>query len=320
MTRVSRSALFNAARVVFVVAVAVAIVHATMSQWPGVRAYLATLAWPYVLAATMAGLLAVSTATMPWRSALAGVGHSVPLATAANVYLGGVLAKYLPGSVWSFVLQMELGKRARLPWSAVLLASLVQAGIDSTVALALGLFCVPILLDGNPVVAAIALVLAPVALVLAHPRILTWLLRRVFTLFRRDPTQVPRLTWPVVVRVAGWSLAMWLAFGAHLWLLARSAAPLGPKGYLICVAAMGLGQVVGMVAILIPSGFGVREVVIVAVLSPFTNPGAALGIALTSRLMLVVADAAAGLAALGHGEIRRRLAARRPNEVAVAQQ
>ena len=109
-----------------------------MSQWAGVRAYVATLAWPFVALSAVTGLLAVSAATMTWRSALAGVGHAVPPNTAANVYLGGVLAKYIPGSVWAFVLQMELGKRARLPRSAVLLASQVQAGIDSTVALVLG--------------------------------------------------------------------------------------------------------------------------------------------------------------------------------------
>ncbi len=290
--------LLNLARVVFTVAVVAAVSYATVSQWSGVHAYLLALAWPSVVLALLMVMVGMATATFGWRSALRYTGHRVPVHTAAQIYVLGLMAKYLPGSVWAFVLQMELGKRARLPRQAAFLASIVLAGLGATVALVLGLFAIPALLGDNVVLAVAAMALIPISLTCAHPRVLTWLLRRLVAVVRKR-VEIPTITWRAELPVVGWSLATWLVFGLHLWLLANASAAPGLGGYFVCVGAVALGQTIGMLAFLAPSGLGVREAIIVAVLAPFTTAATALGIALASRLIFTLGDIiSAGSAAL----------------------
>jgi len=180
-----RRTLLTVARLVFTLAVVAAVVYATVSQWSGVQAYLQTLAWPIVIVALLTVMVGLVTATLAWRASLRYTGHTVPIHSAYQIYVVGLMAKYLPGSVWAFVLQMELGRRAKLPRSAAFLASIVVAGIGATVAMVLGLFVIPALLSDNIGLATGALVLIPISMVCAHPKVLTWLLRRLAALTRR---------------------------------------------------------------------------------------------------------------------------------------
>ncbi|MDI5939754.1 hypothetical protein QLR68_16710 [Micromonospora sp. DH15] len=86
-------------------------------------------------------------------------------------------------------------------------------------------------------------------------------------------------------------------------LLAIAPATPGMEGLLRSVGSFAIAMTVGMFAFLSPSGLGVREAVLVAALAPFLEGnggvGAAMGIALASRLIFTIADVlAAGLAAL----------------------
>jgi len=283
---------------VFVAAVVVAIVYTTARLWPDVQHTLASLAWPALLVSLLAVLAGLGAQTMAWRAALTDLGHRVGVSTAAQIYLIGLLAKYLPGSLWSFVLQMELGKRANVSRSRAFLAGMVALALSTTAALVLGVFGLPVLFKAGPLITVLVLTLAPVALVCAHPRVLTWLTQRFLAVTRRPALETP-FTWRGVGLVTGWSAIAWVCFGVHLWLLANAAAAPGFGGLVRCVAAFALALTAGIFAFLSPSGLGVREAIITAALLPYTSPGVALGIALASRVIFTVGDlVAAGLAAL----------------------
>src|SRR5437899_1518374 len=79
-----------------------------------------------VVTSTLAALLAIGATMLTWRSTLADLGHRLPVRAAAQINLVGQLAKYLPGTVWAYVLQAELGRRFGVPRSRSLLASLVS--------------------------------------------------------------------------------------------------------------------------------------------------------------------------------------------------
>jgi uncharacterized membrane protein YbhN (UPF0104 family) len=82
------------------------------------------------------------------------------------------------------------------------------------------------------------------------------------------------------------------------------------------IGAFAVAMTVGLFAVFAPSGLGVREAVLVAALLPLLGPGdgvgVALGIALASRMLFILADVVtAGLAALaGVRADRLRSAAR----------
>jgi glycosyltransferase 2 family protein len=284
-----------------------AVAYTTVRQWVDVRDTFTALAWPAVLLSLVFVLLALGAQTMAWRASLGAVGHPIGVRISAQIYLIGLLARYIPGSLWAFVLQMELGRRARLPRARVFLASLVVTGLGLTAAVLLGATNLPVLFEHGTVIAVALAVLVPLAVVCAHPRVLTLLTRRMLTVLRRPPLDAP-ITWAGVGSVIGWNVLGWAFLGAHLWLLAGadSTGGAGLRELAGCVGAMALGVTAGTVAFLSPSGLGVREATITAALLPYVPAGTALGMALVSRLVLTIGEVlAAGVAAASAPRVRR---------------
>ncbi|KXK61016.1 hypothetical protein AWW66_15775 [Micromonospora rosaria] len=308
----TRQRLGLAVRVVVIVAIVAGMTWSVVDQWPQVRATWLGLAWQSVGLSVLAALLGMVANTMAWRAAVADLAHRVTVGAALRICLVGQLGKYIPGSVWAYVLQIELGRRAGLPRPRAFLASLIAVGLGVTTALGLGVAGLPSLreavgsgsdyAESVRVALWIMAILFPVAVLCAVPRVLTALVQLVLRVLRRPPLE-HRLTWPGVLRVVGWSALGYGLFGVHLWLLANAQATPGLDGLVRCVGAFAIAMTVGMFAFVSPSGLGVREAVLVAALAPFLvgsgGVGAAMGIALASRLIFTIADVlAAGLAAL----------------------
>lgn len=300
----SRATLLKVGRFLVTVAIAGSIVYAIVHLWPDVRHTLFALnAWT-VLASFVFALAAMAANVKAWQSVLRALDHDVPTVSAGEIYLVGQLGKYLPGSVWAFVLQMELSLRAGIGRARSFAASLVLVGLSTTAALLLGLMGIPTLVQvgGSAVWAAAAL--APIALVCAMPRVLSYLVDLFLRLLGRGGLN-HQLRLPDLLRVVGWSVLAWTCFGIHFWLLGASVPGAGAPSLPTAVGAFALAMTAGLLAIASPSGLGVREAVLVASMSPFMGVGTALGVALASRLVLTVADVlAAGAAAWSARRVR----------------
>ena len=300
-------------RMAVIAAIGAGMVWSVVDQWPQVRATWLGLAWSSVLLSVLAALAGMVANTMAWRAAVDDLGQRVSVSAALRICLVGQLGKYIPGSIWAYVLQVELGKRAGLPRARAFLATLITVGLGVTTALGVGLLSLPSLRKATDiadfsyaesvrVALWIVVILFPIALICAIPRVLTVLVQLALRLLRRSSLQ-RRLTWPGVLHVVGWSALGYSMFGVHLWLLANAQAAPGVEGLLRSIGSFAIAMTVGMFAFLSPSGLGVREAVLVATLAPFLattgGVGAAMGIALASRLIFTIADVlAAGLAAM----------------------
>jgi hypothetical protein len=276
-----------------------------------VKGYIHELSWPALTASLIMGLVGLFAGVMAWRAAAAAVGHKVSTRSASQIYLIGLLAKYLPGSVWAFVLQMELGKRAGLPRARAFLASVITVGLGITAAMAFSIFGLSALAEVGQWAMILLLIIVPASIICAHPRVLTFLVEKMLKLLRRNPLDM-QITWRGVGSVLVWSAMAAAANGVHLWLLASGSAAPGFIGLLRCIGAIALAMTIGLFAFLVPSGLGVREAIIVATLLPYVpNAGVALGMALASRLIFVVADLIAGAFAgtLALKDMRARSAA-----------
>jgi uncharacterized membrane protein YbhN (UPF0104 family) len=82
------------------------------------------------------------------------------------------------------------------------------------------------------------------------------------------------------------------------------AAPV--RSLALCVGAFTLATSVGMLAIVIPDGLGVREAVLMAALAVVLPAPAAAVVALASRLVSTVSEVALGAAALTVAEVMVR--------------
>lgn len=281
-------------RIVLGVAVAVAVVLALVDQWPRVRPHLARFDVPLVLLAFLAVLVALGASMLSWRAVLAELGSRLPLRDAARIYFVGQVGKYLPGSVWPALVQMELGRSAGVPRS--------RMGVSFVLALALSLLTgavigLPTVLSTGryllPALGVIVLVL-PVLLV---PRLLGAVLDRGLRLLRRPPLERP-LTRTGILRVVGLSAIGWVAYGVQAWLLALDlGAPLA-RTLPVAIGAYAIALVLGVVVVLAPAGVGVREFMLVVGLASVLTGNAAAALAIVSRALVTVADVATAVVGL----------------------
>src|SRR5258708_19778608 len=99
------------------------------------------------LAATAGALrcvLAAMVMTMQaWRALLAGLGSPLPVRAASRVMFVGQLGKYLPGSVWPVLAQMEMGTAYQVPRSRAASAGLVNMPVSLLSAMLAALVTLP---------------------------------------------------------------------------------------------------------------------------------------------------------------------------------
>jgi hypothetical protein len=283
-------------RVAVVIAVVAAVAYAADREFGAVRATLRALSWKSLTASLAAVVLGMFATVKVWQHLLASMGTRIRYRQAAQVNLVGQLGKYLPGSVWAFVLQTQLGKRYKIPRTRALITLLLSAGITSVTALSLGVL-VAEPLSHRWGEAAWLLLIGPLALVTLIPQVLTRIANLALKLLRRRQ-MTQQLRAGEIARAIAWSYISWLLFGLQLWILTGALAKQSLTGFVITTGAFGFAMSAGFLAFVLPSGLGVREAVIVAGLAPLAAAGPALAIALTSRLLFTVADVGTALAAV----------------------
>lgn len=267
------------------------------NHWPTVVETTKTLPWTAVALSQLVVIMGIAFGTLTWRTIVEDLGPHVGAFRCAQINLVGSLGKYVPGSVWAYVLQMELGKKAGVGRARIFTGSLIQVGLGLVSAATFGLLALPTLMGKFPGAVFFAVIL-PVGLVALHPKILTWLTNLMLRVLRRQPLASP-LHFRMVGESLGLQLISYCFFGLHLWILAQAvgAAP-GFAGFVLCTAAVAIGLNAGLFFFVLPSGAGVRDGVIVAVLISSLAYPQALAFAVVSRVMFVFADlVTAGLAA-----------------------
>lgn len=217
---------------------------------------------------------------LAWRSLLAGLGSSLPPRAAARVFWLGQLGKYVPGSVWPVVAQVELARDHGVPRKRSTAAALFAMAVG----LLTGLLLAGLLLpagDGR-LASPLWLLLVPPSLVcLVEPRLLVRSFGLALRVIRRQP-MAETLPRRALLTATGWALAMWACFGAHVALLAPGV------GFLDALGVFASAWCAGFLVLLAPAGAGFRETVLAYGLTLPAASGAA--VALASRLLMTLSD------------------------------
>jgi hypothetical protein len=88
----------------------------------------------------------------------------------------------------------------------------------------------------------------------------------------------------------GWSFVTWTCYGLQIWILAtRLGAPAG-KTALLAIGGFAFAWSVGFVAVFAPAGAGVRDLLLLALLSSVLSTADATAVVLVSRVAMTVAD------------------------------
>ncbi|GAA2733573.1 lysylphosphatidylglycerol synthase transmembrane domain-containing protein [Actinocorallia aurantiaca] len=257
--------------------------YGVVTQWGAFAEAVSRLSFPQLGGALLAGMAGLGCWMLGWRTLLAGFGAPLPVPATTRIMFLGQLGKYVPGSVWALLGQVELAR----PYGVARVASGSATLLAMATTVATGCVTAALTLPLTSGDAARdywwALALAPVMLACLHPRIVTWALNLALRLIRRPPL-AGTMGFVQMSTAVLWTLLGWACFGLHTWLLLPTGSPA------LACGAYALAYVVGFLVILAPGGLGAREAALVLALSPVLSQAEALLVALASRAVLTVAD------------------------------
>jgi glycosyltransferase 2 family protein len=264
------------------------LVYALVRGWSEVRDYDWDLRW---------GAFAAGTAVLVLFYLASAAGYVLilerlhapcpPRSVVVSIWGRSLLGRYVPGSVLMVVgrvvLSHERGVPRRATAAAMVYEWLLSVGVAAVAAV---LFVVAYGIGGS---AVWYVALLPLGLLLLHPRVFgpvsSWALRKA----RREP--LPRLIGPGgLAGLVAWFALIAALLGFGMWLLVWSAAGSTAGGPLFIGSAFLLSFAVSVIAVIIPSGLGVREGVFALALAQNVPDSVAVALAVGSRLMLTLVE------------------------------
>ena len=229
--------------------------------------------------------------TVAWQRMLAAWGLRIPYIVALQAEMASILAKYIPGTVWIPAARVAALRRAGYRDTPLVLGSmLMEAGLSALAGIIVFFVGLTTVGSGDaPVLPLLALAL--LAVVGLHPRVFTpgvrWALRPF------GASDLPPLPYPTMLGLLAFYCFTWLVGGTAVFLLMRSLGDdpsVADIPYLGGVAAVS--AIVAFLSLVTPSGLGVREASMYALLLAVTTKGVALGVTVLNRLTITIVEAA----------------------------
>ncbi|WP_380283382.1 lysylphosphatidylglycerol synthase domain-containing protein [Kitasatospora purpeofusca] len=261
---------------------------------------------PLLLAALAANVTGLVLAVHAWRVLVPAPPGSAPGTpgpirglNAARIYFLGQLSKYLPGRVWGVVTHVTHGREAGVPAATMTSAYLLSLALTLLTGAGVSLLAAPAALPGQWF--WLCLPAAGLLACVARPALATRPVAALARLARRSVEPPPDAA---VRRAIALAVASWLVSGLHLWFLAIALGAPAAASAGAGIGAFALATVVSSLAVVVPDGWGVRELTIAAALATVLPGGTAATAAVASRVVCVVAELGSSAAVLAWARLR----------------
>jgi glycosyltransferase 2 family protein len=306
-----RSRLLGAARVVYLVALAILLAWLVWTRWDDLAALLDQARPGWLAVALVFAIIQLLPNVGVWTLTLRHLGDPVRVRSVLSATARSVPARYVPGSVWyalgrASLLRSEAGLSKRSLAAAAGLESTL--GVVVAIALGSGLFALAGRLPGQGWWLAIWFVLLGLA---GSPPAVNAALNYIAERSGGGRTELSWGTWSQLVGITvlhwGWSAATF-----SIYLLAFPG--LRTAGVFEIAGAYLLGWAVGFLAVFAPQGAGVFEAAVAAMLVDQGVATAAVVIAGFRALMLVRDVTVFSAATLLRGRRREGVEAARGDE------
>jgi hypothetical protein len=239
------------------------------------------------LALTIGGLFF---GTIGWWLTLVAAGSRLDIWDATRAHLYSNLAKYLPGYGWQLFgkayLTHQLGvETGRVGISMGLELFLLMATGILTGAVSFPTSMAPGWLPGWGQSHLLSLRLIIGILALAGPAAAGWVLTG---LKKRQPGAKISIRWIYLAFLS--MLLGWWVNGLAFWILGNSLSGFSAASVPAFIFTLAVSFLIGFLVFIIPGSFGVREGVIVLLLTPLTGQPLALTLAIVIRLIHILTD------------------------------
>jgi uncharacterized membrane protein YbhN (UPF0104 family) len=225
-----------------------------------------------------------------WMRILAAYGIRVRYSVALQAEMLSMLAKYIPGGVWTPAARVVALRRFGVKDTPVVLATiLLEAGLSAIAGV--GVFALGLAFVGGVDAPLLPLgAFAVVVTILLWPSVFRTVATRLLRPFGAQ--DVAPLNSRTVFQLLGFYALTWPLGGLALFFLLRSV---GGDPALSAIPFLGgasaVGAIVAVLAVFAPSGLGVREASVYGLLLAVAAEGVALGAIVLNRLAITLVEA-----------------------------
>ena len=224
-----------------------------------------------------------------WMRILADWDLHISYPAALRAEMVSMLAKYVPGGVWTPAARVVAARRAGITDAALVTVSiLLEAGISAVAGVVV--FVVSLLwVDGANAPIVPIVVFAIVVTALLHPKVFCPLASRV--LRRLGHRSLPPLRTSTMAFLLVFYCATWVIGGLALWLLLRSVGAHPEVSSIVFLGGVAaVGAIVAVLSVFAPSGLGPREASMYGLMLAVASPGAALGATVLNRVAITLVE------------------------------
>jgi glycosyltransferase 2 family protein len=225
-----------------------------------------------------------------WMRILAEWGIKLSYPAALRAEMLSMLAKYIPGGVWTPAARVVAARRAGVTDAALVTSSmLLEAGISAVAGVIVFVLSLAFV-DNVEAPLAPLIVFGVVLAVLVQPRVFRPLAGKVLRRLgytRELPNMRARTLTALLLFYAG----TWVLGGFALWLLLRSVGGHPETAAIVFLGGTAaVGAIVAVLFVFAPSGLGPREASMYGLMLAVATPGQALGAVALNRLALTAVE------------------------------
>jgi uncharacterized membrane protein YbhN (UPF0104 family) len=266
-----------------------------VSNWNQIREYSWDFHYPLLLLSFALVGLAYSALVKVWEQILKQSGHVLSYSKMFKIWFISNLGRYVPGKVWQFLGMLYLLEKEDVPkskgFSVAILAQVLSsmAGILIMIGFVKYDSYQKLLSHSLWLLVLLTAFIAGVIILIFYPKLLQKLINFGLEIFKKEKISFdykPRNLLFYLLSYAG----CWLLFGFCFLIFIKSIVPAPFEIYFGVTGAFAGSATIGFLALFAPGGIGVREGVLVALLSSYFPVPVATLIALLSRVWITLAE------------------------------
>lgn len=238
-----------------------------------------------------------------WRKLLKRSGHILNFKKMFKIWFLANLGKYLPGKVWAFLGMLYLLEKEGVAKSKGLSVAILAQALSVLSGLLVALLFLRysyyqrFFAQSPGVTVVILLVLVGIAVLVFYPKLLEGIINLALRILKKE-TIILNLKAKNILFILLLYCGSWFLSGFVFWVFIKSITPVSLGIYLSLTGAFAGSFSLGFLAFFAPGGIGVREGILVVLLSNFFPTPVAILISLLSRVWITLAEVLCSMLAL----------------------
>jgi uncharacterized membrane protein YbhN (UPF0104 family) len=232
-----------------------------------------------------------------WRTILIDLGAKQlpPFRILVDIYAKAWMGRYIPGTVTWIAGKVYLASRLGISKSRLAVASLLEGSMQIVAVMAISLIIIGLEPRLNVIPLSVKLAMAALGIVLVlilKPSIFNKFVRKAYKLVRKKEaySELNTNSKATIRSFILYGIGAFISGTAFFFLTMAIAPNVTWHMYFYLVGAFNLAGAVGMLAIFVPSGLGVRDGLLLVLLNAVFPPEIALVITIVSRLWSAIID------------------------------